>query len=120
VKKKDKEEILSKKSQEYIDREMQFVVELMKCHCQYCLAKMRRILKRSMEHEHMEAVIDKLDDVINEKALCELLAIIHGDGGHYLHKHGVNKATDDAIAIITKLRERAAEISEAQNTSTNK
>jgi hypothetical protein len=30
--------------------------------------------------------------------LGELLAVIHGDGGHYQDKHGDAKATEDAIA----------------------
>ena len=28
----------------------------------------------------------------------ELLAVIHGDGGHYAEEHGIEKATEDAIA----------------------
>ena len=33
-----------------------------------------------------------------ERCLGNLLAIIHGDGGHYQAKHGDEKATEDAIA----------------------
>lgn len=33
-----------------------------------------------------------------ERCLGNLLAIIHGDGGHYQAKHGDDKATADAIA----------------------
>lgn len=28
--------------------------------------------------------------------LGELLAVIHGDGGHYTEQHGLTKATEDA------------------------
>ena len=33
-----------------------------------------------------------------------LLAVIHGDGGHYIGKHGWKKATDDAIKTYYALR----------------
>lgn len=32
--------------------------------------------------------------------LGELLAVIHGDGGHYQSEHGTEKATEDAIIKI--------------------
>lgn len=34
--------------------------------------------------------------------LDNLLAVIHKDGGHYIHKHGYKKAVEDAIEIVTK------------------
>jgi len=34
----------------------------------------------------------------------DLIAIVHGDGGHYCEAHGDRKAADDAIAIVSKLR----------------
>jgi hypothetical protein len=34
----------------------------------------------------------------------DLMAIVHGDGGHYREAHGDRKAADDAIAIVSKLR----------------
>ena len=40
----------------------------------------------------------------------DLMAIVHGDGGHYREAHGDRKAADDAIAIVIDLRvELAAE-----------
>lgn len=36
--------------------------------------------------------------------LCRLLAIIHGDGGHYAAEHGLEKATDDATKKEGKLK----------------
>lgn len=34
----------------------------------------------------------------------ELLAVIHGDGGHYLQKHGMEKACADAEQVVVGLR----------------
>lgn len=34
----------------------------------------------------------------------ELLAVIHGDGGHYLQEHGMEKACKDAEKVVTNLR----------------
>lgn len=42
--------------------------------------------------------------------LKELLATIHRDGGHYAQKHGLDKATKDAIDLILKERKEADEI----------
>ncbi len=35
-----------------------------------------------------------------KNALAELLAILHGDGGHYQQEHGTTKAIEDAINLI--------------------
>lgn len=35
----------------------------------------------------------------------DLLALIHRDGGHYLHEHGLEKTCLDAGRIVTELRE---------------
>ena len=35
--------------------------------------------------------------------LGNLLAIIHRDGGHYIGKHGIDKAVKDAEAILSRL-----------------
>lgn len=37
-------------------------------------------------------------------AIGELLAVIHGDGGHYRAQHGTDKACLDALSIIYNLR----------------
>lgn len=37
---------------------------------------------------------------------CNLLAVIHRDGGHYIEEHGLRKATDDAIAAWYAQQER--------------
>ena len=39
-----------------------------------------------------------------EQCIGNLLAGIHGDGGHYMQKHGIQKACDDADAIVVGLR----------------
>lgn len=36
--------------------------------------------------------------------LGELLAVIHGDGGHYAYEHGLRKAVDDAFARLNQLK----------------
>lgn len=43
------------------------------------------------------------------EAVGELLAIIHGDGGHYQAEHGVEKAAQDAIAKVNALRQVVAQ-----------
>jgi len=39
-----------------------------------------------------------------ERLLGNLLAVIHGDGGHYQNEHGSFKATEDAIVAINSLK----------------
>ena len=48
----------------------------------------------------VEAERDRLDS-----ALRQLMAIMHGDGGHYVAVHGLSKAFDDAIALFYKMRQ---------------
>lgn len=47
--------------------------------------------------------------------LCDLLAILHGDGGHYLDAHGMDKAVADAkeryYAKLTEADAHAAAVS---------
>lgn len=40
----------------------------------------------------------------NAKLLGELLAVIHGDGGHYQNEHGTEKAVEDARSEWYKLK----------------
>lgn len=42
--------------------------------------------------------------------LRNLLAVIHGDGGHYLARHGLDKAAEDAEALVATWRARVAPI----------
>lgn len=44
--------------------------------------------------------------------LLDLLARIHGDGGHYVQKHGIEKAAEDADKMVAEWR---AQICTAQN-----
>lgn len=39
-----------------------------------------------------------------EHYLRQLLAVIHGDGGHYVEENGFHKATEDALGRIHFLR----------------
>ena len=43
-----------------------------------------------------------------EEALNELLAVIHGDGGHYQSRHGALKAIQDAIKIVEAPKAKTA------------
>lgn len=42
-----------------------------------------------------------------EQRLGNLLAVMHGDGGHYVAKHGWGKATEDAMVVKYALLDRA-------------
>lgn len=49
--------------------------------------------------------VSKLGKEENYKELLlNLLAIMHGDGGHYTDKHGVSKSVLDAIDNYYKLK----------------
>ena len=39
----------------------------------------------------------------------ELLALIHGDGGHHENAVGTARALEDAIKVVNAIRQRAAE-----------
>lgn len=47
----------------------------------------------------------KLSHRMTEHFLQELLAVIHGDGGHYVSEHGMEKAITDAISEVGRLRQ---------------
>jgi len=47
-----------------------------------------------------------------EQLLSELLAFVYGDGGHYEHEHGAEKATWDAMKKVLKLRTAKGELIE--------
>ena len=42
---------------------------------------------------------------MSDSVLLNLLAVIHGDGGHYVARHGLEKAVDDAKKVINKLKQ---------------
>jgi hypothetical protein len=48
-------------------------------------------------------IIDSNGDATH--LLLNLLAIIHGDGGHYTDEWGLEKSVEDAVKIIYKLKE---------------
>ena len=50
-----------------------------------------------------------------EHLLKELLAVIHRDGGHYVSKHGFDKAVSDAIDLVIEERLSAIEIAESSS-----
>jgi hypothetical protein len=43
------------------------------------------------------------------RSVGNLLAVIHGDGGHYQDAHGLEKAAADAITVVHQLRQEIAE-----------
>lgn len=45
----------------------------------------------------------------NYGAVSDLLAVLHGDGGHYEAKHGREKAARDALEIVHGYRQKLAE-----------
>jgi hypothetical protein len=71
---------------------------------------------RKVLHEYNDGEISfgKLMDLIraaaramaedNQRAASNLLAIIHGDGGHYEDAHGTVKACKDAEGVVSELR----------------
>ena len=66
------------------------------------------------EHDNGEISFGKLMDLIraatramaeaDKRAASNLLAIIHGDGGHYENAHGTVKACKDAEGVVSDLR----------------
>ncbi len=73
----------------------------------------RKVLR---EYDNAELSFGKVMDLIraaaramaedNQRAVSNLLAIIHGDGGHYEGKHGTVKACKDAEGVVSDLRVR--------------
>jgi FtsZ-binding cell division protein ZapB len=68
----------------------------------------KEIQRRYNEFLPLRAELQSLKE---ENAIVrELLPIIHGDGGHYVGKHGLNKAVEDAIEIVCSLKEEIDEL----------
>jgi len=68
----------------------------------------------------IETIADLRRQLAESKAKAEemeyagnLLAIIHGDGGHYITDHGWKKAVDDAMTKWYAAYARIAEFEEA-------
>lgn len=78
------------------------------------------ILKRYMgslneaieQRDTLRAELGKACSVANN-----LLAVIHRDGGHYLHAHGEQKTIDDAHKIIADERAELAEVKAQRNSA---
>ena len=83
---------------------------------------------RKVLHEYNDGEISfgKLMDLIraaaramaedNQRAASNLLAIIHGDGGHYEGKHGTVKACKDAEGVVSGLRLKLDAVTYARQT----
>lgn len=63
--------------------------------------------------ENLRAVLGAMRPLYSawpdERSVGELLAIIHGDGGHYQAEHGTDKAAADAIPKVGALMQKLAE-----------
>ena len=57
-------------------------------------------INKSNQIEHYR-IMNERDDI--KRHLGNLLARIHGDGGHYLEEHGIDKAVSDADDIVVNL-----------------
>jgi hypothetical protein len=54
-----------------------------------------------MTSEEKDLKIESLEQEIERlKPVYELLCVLHGDGGHYTQKHGINKAIKDAGDLL--------------------
>lgn len=49
------------------------------------------------------------------RQLCNLLARIHRDGGHYADRHGLTKAVADADLVVAELHCLADEVKRTTN-----
>lgn len=56
----------------------------------------------------MPTTIEELH-VLTQRSLFDLLAIIHGDGGHHTHEVGVEHAVEDAKKIIYRMKDDCIE-----------
>jgi hypothetical protein len=74
--------------------------------CESCV----RNMAKPFTVERAEKAEAKLAQV--EQLAGNVMARIHGDGGHYITEHGWEKATADADAIVCYLRERVAVLEE--------
>ena len=48
--------------------------------------------------------VDAAPATLEGTMLCNLLARIHGDGGHYIEQHGLEKAVEDAELLVARWR----------------
>jgi len=53
-------------------------------------------------------------EVVGVQEVSNLLAVIHGDGGHYQHEHGTAKAATDALAKYNAIKQQIAEAAPKQ------
>lgn len=61
-----------------------------------------------LEKEHLQTQLDACKAENN--SFNNVMAIIHRDGGHYVAKHGHKKASEDAIKVISKLKDKLDEL----------
>ena len=70
------------------------------------LKGVRKPMWTDMEDKQLRQLEKEVKQLKAEnQSFGNVLAIIHGDGGHYITKHGHEKASQDAIAKISKVRD---------------
>lgn len=69
-----------------------------------------RFVEVCEERDHLNNLLFGHSGVLSSRnnQIGELLAIIHGDGGHYQAEYGLNKAAGDAIPIVHSLMTKVA------------
>lgn len=69
----------------------------------------------TIEAEQEQDALTILEDEREIAGVANLLAVIHGDGGHYAMAHGWGRAIRDAEAIVVALRKERDDLSEYLN-----
>jgi len=90
--------------------------------------KISDLKNNTLDNNNLEYYIDRVERLENQKELAkkmisdlsdklietkeyshwfgEIMAIMHGDGGHYLDKHGAEKSTKDAVSKYHQLKNK--------------
>jgi hypothetical protein len=68
----------------------------------YANNKFKNILETQKKIIDTSKITDLLAGQLEQSSskIRDLLAFLHGDGGHYTHKYGLQKSIDDAIELI--------------------
>ena len=69
----------------------------------------------TIEAEQEQDALTILEDEREIAAVANLLAVIHGDGGHYALAHGWGRAIIDAEAVVVSLRAELAAVKRERN-----
>ena len=78
---------------------------LKQCH-EVCKAIEECGASKELTEASMKActLLEELNDLVdNDERLGNLLAIVHGDGGHYTAEHGLEKSYEDAEKKVANM-----------------